>query len=73
MMQMFCITVITMTMVRGPYYKGSIKIIIINVIMMISIVIIIIIKIIIRDMINANPADPLSPECNTVKCQEGGL
>ena len=61
---------------------GSIKIIIIKIIIIIiieiiiiiiEIIIIIIIEIIVSVMINANPATPLSPECNAVKCQEGTL
>ena len=39
----------------------------------IIIIIIVIIEIIVSVMINANPATPLSPECNAVKCQEGTL
>ena len=56
---------------------GSIKIIIIKIIIIIIIeiiiIIIVIIEIIVSVMINANPATPLSPECNAVKCQEGTL
>ena len=58
---------------------GSIKIIIIKIIIIIIIeiiiiiIIIIIVEIIVSVMINANPATPLSPECNAVKCQEGTL
>ena len=59
---------------------GSIKLIIIKIIIIIiikiiiiEIIIIVIIEIIVSVMINANPATPLSPECNAVKCQEGTL